>query len=121
MENVGDAAEGHEVDEPNEAALAFEALRAEVGAVRRAVEALEVLSGEVRGPDYSPTLEVLSKNLYAVALRVDAIEKHTGRGCLPPCSSARWRGRGRACCGRSGTTTSPGSSRRAPTSGPSTG
>lgn len=78
-EQVDDIEEGS----PDEATQAFEELRAEITVMRRAIEALEPAMREGRSPDYSPTLGVLSKNLHAVALRVDAIEKHTGARLSP--------------------------------------
>lgn len=61
-------------DSGDEAAQAFEALRAEVTLMRRAVERLTAERTELpETPDYSETLGVISNNLLATAQRVDAI------------------------------------------------
>ncbi len=52
------------------AALAFEALRAEIAALRQGVEAIEPALREGRGPDYSPTLAALAASLEGMALRL---------------------------------------------------
>lgn len=58
----------------DEAAQAFEALRAEVTLMRRAVERLAAERMELpEAPDYSETLGVISNNLTATAQRVDAL------------------------------------------------
>lgn len=58
----------------DEAAQAFEALRAEVTLMRRAVERLAAERTELpEPPDYSETLGVISNNLTATAQRVDAM------------------------------------------------
>lgn len=85
-----------EGEEPDEATLAFEALRAEIVGMRCAIEALGPALQDVRSsaPDYSPTLGVLAKNLHAMAQRVEAIEKHTAAK-LSPEAYAREMGRAR--------------------------
>ena len=61
-------------DGEDEAARAFEDLRAEVTLMRRALERLTVERTELpEGPDYSETLGVISHNLTAVAQRIDAL------------------------------------------------
>lgn len=61
-------------DSGDGAAQAFEALRAEVTLMRRAVERLAAERMELpEPPDYSETLGVISKNLTATAQRVDAL------------------------------------------------
>jgi hypothetical protein len=63
-----------EEDGGDEAAQAFEALRAEVTLMRRAVERLAAERTELpEPPDYSETLGVISSNLTATAQRVDAL------------------------------------------------
>lgn len=61
-------------DGGDEAARAFEALRAEVTLMRRAVERLAAERVELpEPPDYSETLGVISNNLTATAQRIDAV------------------------------------------------
>ena len=61
-------------DGEDEAALAFEDLRAEITLMRRAIERLTAERTELpEGPDYSETLGVISHNLTAVAQRIDAL------------------------------------------------
>ncbi|MDF0546402.1 DUF6118 family protein [Sphingobium sp. H39-3-25] len=61
---------------PNEAAQAFEELRAEVTLMRRAVERLTAERMEVpEPPDYSETLGVIANNITATAQRVDMLVK----------------------------------------------
>ena len=61
-------------DGGDEAAQAFEDLRAEMTLVRRAVERLTAERTELPdGPDYSETLGVISHNLSAIGQRVDAL------------------------------------------------
>ena len=63
-------------EEPNEAAQAFEELRAEVTLMRRAVERLTAERMEVpEPPDYSETLGVIANNITATAQRVDMLVK----------------------------------------------
>lgn len=58
----------------DQAAQAFEDLRAELVSVRRAVERLSAEHSEQqRAPDYSETLGVISHNLSGTAQRVDAL------------------------------------------------
>ena len=61
---------------PNEAAQAFEELRAEVTLMRRAVERLTAERMEVPEPlDYSETLGVIANNITATAQRADMLVK----------------------------------------------
>ena len=61
-------------DGEDEAARAFEDLRAEVTLMRSAIERLMAERTELpEGPDYSETLGVISHNLTAVAQRIDAL------------------------------------------------
>lgn len=61
---------------PDEAAQAFEELRAEVTLMRRAVERLTAERMEVpEAPDYSETLGVIANNITATAQRVDMLVK----------------------------------------------
>src|SRR3546814_4031817 len=67
-------------DGEDQAAQAFESLRAEVSLMRRAVERLAAERAEVPDvPDYSETLGVISRNLSATAQRVDALVKSPAR------------------------------------------
>jgi len=67
-----------EEDGIDDATRAFEALRSEITALRRTVEAIEPVLRENHGPDYSPTLGALAQDLDAIASRIEAIEAHTG-------------------------------------------
>ena len=61
---------------PNEAAQAFQELRAEVTLMRRAIERLTAERMEVpEAPDYSETLGVIANNITATAQRVDMLVK----------------------------------------------
>lgn len=61
-------------DSGDEAARAFDDLRAEVSLMRRAVERLTAERTEPPdAPDYSETLGIISRNLSATAQRVDAL------------------------------------------------
>lgn len=61
-------------DGEDEAARAFEDLRAEITLMRRAIERLTAERTELPdAPDYSETLGVISHNLTAVAQRIDAL------------------------------------------------
>lgn len=66
------------IDQEDEdgAARAFEALRAEVSVMRRAVEALPGAIEEVRAPDYGPTLGAIAQTLSGLEEGLAAIEKH---------------------------------------------
>lgn len=71
-------------DGPDEAAQAFESLRAEVSLMRRAVERLAAERAEGgHAPDYSETLGVIANNITATAQRVDALVKSPALS-LPP-------------------------------------
>ena len=71
-------------DEEDEAARAFEGLRAEVSLMRRAVERLAAERAEDgQAPDYSETLGVISQNLSATAQRVDALVKSPALSLTP--------------------------------------
>ncbi|RMB25682.1 hypothetical protein C8J47_3629 [Sphingomonas sp. PP-F2F-G114-C0414] len=61
-------------DGEDDAATAFEDLRAEVSLMRRAVERLAAERAEPSDtPDYAETLGIISRNLYATAQRIDAV------------------------------------------------
>ena len=67
-------------DEADGAEQAFEALRAEVAALRRGIELVyrrsqEAAGPAVAGPDYSPTLGAIAKELTAVTARLEAMER----------------------------------------------
>ncbi len=71
-------------DGEDEAARAFEDLRAEVTLMRRAIERLTAERTELpEGPDYSETLGVISHNLAAVAQRIDALVKSPALALTP--------------------------------------
>ena len=71
-------------DGEDEAARAFESLRAEVSVMRRAVERLAAERAEDgQAPDYSETLGVISQNLSATAQRVDALVKSPALSLTP--------------------------------------
>ena len=71
-------------DGEDQAAQAFENLRAEVSLMRRAVERLAAERGEMAdAPDYSETLGVISRNLSATAQRVDALVKSPALSLTP--------------------------------------
>ena len=71
-------------DTEDEAAQAFESLRAEVSLMRRAVEQLAAERAEGgHAPDYSETLGVISQNLSATAQRVDALVKSPALSLTP--------------------------------------
>ncbi|MBP2279163.1 DUF6118 family protein [Sphingomonas sp. PL20] len=73
-----------EDDSEDQAAQAFESLRAEVSLMRRAVERLAAERAEDRHvPDYSETLGVISRNLSATAQRVDALVKSPALSLTP--------------------------------------
>lgn len=71
-------------DSEDQAAEAFENLRAEVSLMRRAVERLAAERAEVPDvPDYSETLGLISRNLSATAQRVDALVKSPALSLTP--------------------------------------
>ena len=73
-----------EDDGEDQAAQAFETLRAEVSLMRRAVERLAAERAEVPDvPDYSETLGVISRNLSATAQQVDALVKSPALSLTP--------------------------------------
>ena len=73
-----------ESDGEDEAARAFESLRAEVSLMRRAVERLTAERAEDgQAPDYSETLGVISQNISATAQRVDALVKSPALSLTP--------------------------------------
>jgi hypothetical protein len=72
-------------EEDGDAARAFEALRAEVAALRRGVE-LVARQGQQSGPaapDYSPTLGKMEKALQAIAGRLAAVERAPALAVTP--------------------------------------
>lgn len=71
-------------DGEDEAARAFESLRAEVALMRRAVERLAAERTELPdAPDYSETLGIISQNLSGTAQRVDALMKSPALAMTP--------------------------------------
>jgi hypothetical protein len=75
-----DEADHHGAADP---AQAFEDLRAEVSALRRALEALPGAWEESRPPDYTPSLGTITKGLAAVDSRLAGIEKHPALRLTP--------------------------------------
>jgi len=75
-----DAAEHPGAADP---AQAFEDLRAEVSALRRAVAALPGAWEENQPPDYAPSLGTIAKGLAAVDGRLAGIEKHPALRLTP--------------------------------------
>lgn len=76
MDNTADEPEG-------DAAQAFEALRAEVTALRRSVESLTAAVPSSRPPDYTPTLGQIAKGLENVHARLGLIEGHPALQLTP--------------------------------------
>ena len=71
-------------DGEDEAAQAFEGLRAEVSLLRRAVERLAAeRADDGHAPDYSETLGVIANNITATAQRVDALVKSPALSLTP--------------------------------------
>lgn len=64
-------------------ARAFEALRAEVGVLRRVVEALPEALEEVRAPDFGSELGHMAKSLEVAAAKLEAMEKHPALRLTP--------------------------------------
>jgi hypothetical protein len=64
-------------------AQAFAALRTEVGALRRVVEALPEALEDARAPDYGSELGHMAKSLAAAATKLEAIEKHPALRLTP--------------------------------------
>jgi hypothetical protein len=64
-------------------ARAFEALRAEVGALRRAVEVLPEALEDARAPDYGSELGHMAKSLEVAAAKLEAMEKHPALRLTP--------------------------------------
>lgn len=80
--------DNEEVDDGG-AAQAFDALRAEVSAMHRAVERLTAdRAGDGQAPDYSETLGVIAANVTATARAVDALAKSPALS-LPPAEIGR--------------------------------
>lgn len=63
-------------DKPDNAAQAFEDLRAEVSVLRRAVEALPQSIVDNRPPDYSKDLAIIGEGLDAITRQLDHIQKY---------------------------------------------
>ena len=80
-----DAVSQEPEEEDGDAARAFEALRAEVAALRRGVEliARQGQQGAPDAPDYSPTLGKMEKALQAIAGRLDAVERQPALTLTP--------------------------------------
>jgi hypothetical protein len=85
-----------EPEDEGDAARAFEALREEVAALRRGVELVyrqgqEAKAPATAGPDYSPTLGVIAKELKTVAVRLDAMERAPAMATTPAQQAAELR------------------------------
>lgn len=85
-----------EAQESDGAEQAFEALREEVAALRRGVELVyrqgqETKGPVVAGPDYSPTLGAIAKELKGVAGRLDAMERAPALARTPADHAAELR------------------------------
>lgn len=63
-------------DEGDSAAAAFENLRAEVAALRGAIDAFPAAVRDNRPPDYAPTLGAIVKAIQGVEMRLAVIEGH---------------------------------------------
>ena len=75
-----DEADHHGAADP---AQAFEALRAEVSELRRAIEALPGAWEDSRPPDYTPSLGTIAQGLTAVEHRLAGIEQHPALRLTP--------------------------------------
>jgi len=75
-----DEADHHGADDPVQA---FEDLRAEVSALRRAVAALPGAWEDNQPPDYTPSLGTIAKGLAAVDSRLAGIETHPALRLTP--------------------------------------
>ena len=64
--------------EEDAAAREFEKLRAEVTVLRRAIERVAVVLGQIPKADYSETLGEIAREQETIADRIDDIAKHTG-------------------------------------------
>lgn len=70
-------------EQPDNAARAFEDLRAEVSVLRRAIEALPEEWEANQPPDYTESLGEITQGLAEVAGRLDAIEQHPALNATP--------------------------------------
>ena len=75
-----DEADHHGAADP---AQAFEDLRAEVSALRRALEALPGAWEDSRPPDYTPSLGTIAQGLAAVENQLAGIEQHPALRLTP--------------------------------------
>jgi len=79
----------HEAEEEDDgdAARAFEALRAEVAALRRGIDGIarqgQPGGGAPAAPDYSPTLGRMTQALQAIAERLEAVERAPALATTP--------------------------------------
>lgn len=83
-------------EESDGAEQAFAALRAEVAALRRGVELVyrqgqEATGSTVVGPDYSPTLGAIAKELAEITARLDAMERAPALATTPGQQAAELR------------------------------
>jgi hypothetical protein len=78
---------GHGLEEEDDAARAFEALRGEVAALRHGIELVyrqvQAPAAALDAPDYSPTLGAIAQELRAVGKRLDGMEAHPALQLTP--------------------------------------
>ena len=72
-----------EVEEADDAARAFEDLRAEVSVMRRAVEQLPAAWTANKAPDYTPSLAAITEGLQEVCERIEDMEDHPALKLTP--------------------------------------
>jgi len=70
-------------DENDAAAEAFEAVRAEVAQLRRAIERLTAAQAAAEPPDYAVTLGEITRNLAVTAKRTEALAKSPALSLAP--------------------------------------
>lgn len=73
----------HDDESVGDAAQAFEALRAEVSVLRRAVETLPGAWKDHKPPDYTATLGKIAQSLEEVNIRLENIEQHPALQLTP--------------------------------------
>jgi hypothetical protein len=72
-----------EIEEADDAARAFEDLRAEVSVLRRAVEQLPAAWAANQAPDYTPSLAAITQGLEEVTLQLEDMEDHPALSLTP--------------------------------------
>ena len=80
-------AAGHDPEDEDDAARAFEALRGEVAALRHGIELVyrqgQQAPAALDAPDYSPTLGAIAQELSAFGKRLDGMEAHPALQLTP--------------------------------------